>query len=204
MALELEQPLRNRAQREARDQRALRMVDVPREIPVSEFPTDAACVSFLTTAPGSPPPAPAPAILYTQAGSQMVLNSLPSDLTPAQRFGVLKCLKRPNGIKMLLAGELDAYAANRTRLLAVTDKVRGLRLGADDYVVKPFGVAELLARVDAALRRKRTNEIDNAVVQVGDASVDFGAHTITRDGGRVEVTALEMRLLRFFVRHEGV
>jgi len=111
LALELEQPLRNRAQREARDQRAQRMVDVPREIPVSEFPTDAACVSFLTTAPGSPPPAPAPAILYTQVGSQMVLNSLPSDLTPAQRLGVLKCLKRPNGIKMLLVTSLTASQA---------------------------------------------------------------------------------------------
>jgi hypothetical protein len=112
LALELEQPLRDRAQREAREQRALRMFDVPREIRLSEFNAlGASCKSFLTTAPVTPPPAPAPAILYTQVGSQMVLNSLPSDLTAAQRFGVLKCLKRPNGIRMLLVTALTANQA---------------------------------------------------------------------------------------------
>ncbi|HVY47505.1 MAG TPA: response regulator transcription factor [Minicystis sp.] len=84
------------------------------------------------------------------------------------------------------------------------DKVRGLRLGADDYVVKPFGVSELLARVDAALRRRRRAEAEATLVEFGDVRVDFRAHKVARAGAPVEMTALEMRLLRFFVQHEGV
>ena len=84
------------------------------------------------------------------------------------------------------------------------DKVRGLRLGADDYVVKPFGVSELLARVDAALRRRRIAEADAAVVSFGDVTIDFRAHKLERAGAPMEVTALEMKLLRYFLRHEGV
>src|SRR4051812_21799565 len=83
------------------------------------------------------------------------------------------------------------------------DKVRGLRLGADDYIVKPFGVSELLARVDAALRRRRLTEAEQAVVRFGAVSVDFRAHLVTRGGEPVELTALEMKLLRFFLQHEG-
>jgi DNA-binding response OmpR family regulator len=83
------------------------------------------------------------------------------------------------------------------------DKVRGLRLGADDYIVKPFGVSELLARVDAALRRRRLSEAERAVVRLGDVSIDFRAHRATRGSSEVELTALEMKLLRFFLQHEG-
>lgn len=83
------------------------------------------------------------------------------------------------------------------------DRVRGLRLGADDYMVKPFGVAELLARVDAALRRRRKREVSTTVVEVGLARVDFQAHRMERDGAELEVTALELSLLRFFLDHEG-
>ena len=84
------------------------------------------------------------------------------------------------------------------------DRVRGLRLGADDYIVKPFGVAELLARVSAALRRRRLAEAEAAEVVFGDVTVDFRAHRVVRAGAQLEITALEMRLLRFFIRHEGV
>ncbi|MFO0612222.1 MAG: response regulator transcription factor [Polyangiaceae bacterium] len=83
------------------------------------------------------------------------------------------------------------------------DKVRGLRLGADDYVVKPFGVSELLARVDAALRRHRRKERELTTVDFGDVRVDFRSHTATRAGAPVEVTSLEMKLLRFLLKHEG-
>jgi DNA-binding response OmpR family regulator len=65
------------------------------------------------------------------------------------------------------------------------DKVRGLRLGADDYVVKPFGVAELLARVDAALRRRRRAESDAAEVEFGDVRVDFRSHRVFKSGAPV-------------------
>ncbi|APR85613.1 Phosphate regulon transcriptional regulatory protein PhoB (SphR) [Minicystis rosea] len=84
------------------------------------------------------------------------------------------------------------------------DKVRGLALGADDYIVKPFGIAELLARVSAALRRRRLAERETSVVRFGDVTIDFAAHRVERAGAEVEVTAQEMKLLRYFVRHEGV
>ncbi len=83
------------------------------------------------------------------------------------------------------------------------DKVRGLRLGADDYVTKPFGVGELLARVDAALRRNRRRESETTVIRVGRATFDFNGHRVERDGEVVKTTSLEMKLLRFFLDHEG-
>lgn len=84
------------------------------------------------------------------------------------------------------------------------DKVRGLGLGADDYVVKPFGVAELLARVDAALRRSRLRRKGSAVVSFGRVSADFRRHALTVDGVAQEVTALEMKLLRYLVERDGL
>lgn len=81
------------------------------------------------------------------------------------------------------------------------DKVRGLGLGADDYVVKPFGVSELLARVDAALRRKRLREVRQ--VTVGEAVADFVQHRLTRGGESLEVTSHEMKLLRYLVDRDG-
>lgn len=83
------------------------------------------------------------------------------------------------------------------------DKVRGLRLGADDYVVKPFGTAELLARVDAVLRRRRRAERAIERAEFGAIAIDFRSHRVTRAGVEVEITAHEMKLLRFFLQHEG-
>jgi len=83
------------------------------------------------------------------------------------------------------------------------DKVQGLKLGADDYVVKPFGVAELLARVDAQLRRSRLARATTDVIEVGAARFDLRAHTALRHGEPVELTALEAKLLRYLVSHDG-
>lgn len=84
------------------------------------------------------------------------------------------------------------------------DKVRGLGLGADDYVVKPFGVAELLARVDAALRRTRLQDKRVEQISIGEVEVDFASHTLHRDGAPLEVTAHEMKLLRYLVDRDGL
>ncbi len=82
------------------------------------------------------------------------------------------------------------------------DKIRGLKLGADDYVVKPFGVGELLARVDAALRRRRKRDVETSVVTIGAATIDFESFRVVRGEESVEMTAQEMKLLRFFLDHE--
>ncbi|MEM9696024.1 MAG: response regulator transcription factor, partial [Myxococcota bacterium] len=83
------------------------------------------------------------------------------------------------------------------------DKVRGLGLGADDYVVKPFGVAELLARVGAALRRPRLQETQTNFTTIGDCTVDFEAFTLSRAGIPLETTAQELKLLRFLLGRSG-
>jgi DNA-binding response OmpR family regulator len=78
------------------------------------------------------------------------------------------------------------------------DRVRGLRLGADDYVVKPFSVRELLARVDAVLRRSPERATESGVLALPACTVDLGAEEVRfDDGGREALTALEARLLRF-------
>jgi DNA-binding response OmpR family regulator len=80
------------------------------------------------------------------------------------------------------------------------DKILGLTLGADDYVVKPFGLQELLARIKAVLRRRyRAGE----VVTFGDVAVDLNAKTVARGGKPVELTAQEFRLLAYLVANPG-
>ncbi len=86
-----------------------------------------------------------------------------------------------------------------------TDKVAGLQLGADDYMVKPFGLKELLARIDALLRRRRAKGDpavpDKAVRRAGDIEVDLDARRASVAGRVLELTSREFDLLAFFVSH---
>jgi DNA-binding response OmpR family regulator len=82
------------------------------------------------------------------------------------------------------------------------DKVLGLGVGADDYV-KPFGVSELLARVQAALRRSKVGKLKSDEAQIGCLWVDFVAHAAKRKGVPVEMSALEMKLLKYLLEHDG-
>jgi len=85
-----------------------------------------------------------------------------------------------------------------------TDKILGLNLGADDYVVKPFGLQELLARIKAVLRRRYpTAGATQPLVTFGDVSVDVAARTVARSGTPVELTAQEFKLLAHFLGHPG-
>jgi DNA-binding response OmpR family regulator len=83
------------------------------------------------------------------------------------------------------------------------DRVRGLRAGADDYVSKPFGRQELLARVDALLRRAGSPAEVERVYSDDVLEIDFAQRTVTANGRPVELTPLEFRLLAAFVRHPG-
>jgi DNA-binding response OmpR family regulator len=84
------------------------------------------------------------------------------------------------------------------------DKVAGLQLGADDYMVKPFGLKELLARIDALLRRRRARGEtgpNRAVRRVGDIELDLDARRATVAGRALELTSREYDLLAYFVSH---
>jgi two-component system copper resistance phosphate regulon response regulator CusR len=84
---------------------------------------------------------------------------------------------------------------------AVSDRVRGLDGGADDYLCKPFAFAELLARVRALARR--TTDGSSVVLTCGDVRVDLATHRVERAGKRIELTAKEQALLVLFLRHPG-
>jgi two-component system alkaline phosphatase synthesis response regulator PhoP len=84
----------------------------------------------------------------------------------------------------------------------VIDKVVGLRLGADDYLTKPFDMMELLARMEALLRRSRDPVLGSPeTVVLGDVRIDLRRSVVTRSGVEVLLSALEFKLLRFLVEH---
>ena len=85
------------------------------------------------------------------------------------------------------------------------EKVRGLRGGADDYLTKPFGNAEFIARVQALLRRRQAaaKPASAEVYDDGSVRVNFGTHEVVVDGVPVELTATEYRLLAALIRHRG-
>jgi two-component system KDP operon response regulator KdpE len=84
-----------------------------------------------------------------------------------------------------------------------TDKVEALDAGADDYVTKPFGMDELLARMRAMVRRAGRVEDEAPVVQLGQSTIDLVARRVMRDGTEVRLTPTEWHLLEVLVRHPG-
>ena len=84
---------------------------------------------------------------------------------------------------------------------ALDDRVHGLNSGADDYLVKPFAFAELLARIRALLRRGRTKE--TLRLSVGDLDMDLVSRKVVRSGQNVELTVREFELLEYLMRHEN-
>ncbi|MBZ5533328.1 MAG: response regulator transcription factor [Acidobacteriia bacterium] len=84
------------------------------------------------------------------------------------------------------------------------DKVLGLKIGADDYLTKPFEMLELLARIEVQVRRSEGQDQEpDGIQQIGPIQVDLRGTTVSRDGKVVPLSAREFRLLRYFVLHRG-
>ncbi len=116
-------------------------------------------------------------------------------------------LPGPDGLEILKAARAERPTLPVIILTArgeERDRVKGLRLGADDYVVKPFSVKELLARVEAVMRRspERPDEVVRVPVPGGEA--DLARREVRfRDGGREDLSDREVRLLRYLAAHAG-
>lgn len=83
----------------------------------------------------------------------------------------------------------------------VKDKVRGLRLGADDYLTKPFDIAELLARVEVVLRRYHKNDTK---IRIDNISIDTESRVVTKDGQQVDLTLKEFEVLMLFLKNKNI
>lgn len=98
---------------------------------------------------------------------------------------------------------------DRTPIIILTakgqevDKVVGLELGADDYVTKPFSRRELIARVKAVLRRGREGPKAGGIYRFADITIDFDRFEVSRRGEKIDLTAMEFKLLRVFLEHRG-
>jgi len=84
----------------------------------------------------------------------------------------------------------------------VDDRVRGLKAGGDDYLTKPYAFAELLARLEALLRRGK-GDAQDTVLRVGDLEMDLVSRTVTRSGSAIELKPKEFSLLEYLMRHAG-
>ncbi|MFI9652993.1 heavy metal response regulator transcription factor [Guyparkeria halopsychrophila] len=105
-------------------------------------------------------------------------------------------------LETLRRGGRDVPVLFLTARDQVEDRVRGLELGADDYLIKPFAFSELLARVRSLLRRGR-GEPESTTLKVADLELDLLGHRATRAGQRIDLTAKEFALLELFMRRKG-
>ncbi len=105
-------------------------------------------------------------------------------------------------IRRLREGGVTTPALIISALGEVDDRVRGLRAGGDDYLVKPFAFAELLARVEALARRSAT-VVKDTVLRVGDLKLDLVSRTVSRGGRDIDLLPREFQVLEYLVRNEG-
>jgi two-component system, OmpR family, KDP operon response regulator KdpE len=120
--------------------------------------------------------------------------------------GAIVDLLLPDGDGIELCRRLREWSSMPIIVLSAVgdeeEKVRALRAGADDYVTKPFGPQELVARLEAVLRRI-SPEPEVSVVNIAGLEVDLADHVVRRDGDEVHLTPTEFGLLRLFVRNQG-
>lgn len=113
-----------------------------------------------------------------------------------------------DGVELLKRMRSSADTAKIPVIMATAkgteyDKIQSLDLGADDYLVKPFGVMEMVSRVKAVLRRCQSEEKEN-ILKVETLILNLDEHTVTIDGERVNLTYKEFELLRLFLAHPGM
>ena len=108
-------------------------------------------------------------------------------------FGVLEALRPATRAAVIVVSVMPGER----------DKVRALDLGADDYLVKPFGTEELVARIRAVLRRQVDVSAGEPVVRAGDLEIDLARRSVTVGGRTVKLTPTEYELLRYLALHAG-
>lgn len=107
-----------------------------------------------------------------------------------------------NGYELMeYARGLELPVIFLTALGSTENKVKGLKMGADDYIAKPFEIVELLARVEVVLRRYHKAE---RVLQIFDVTIDTASRTVTQNGKQVPLTIKEFDLLLLFVRNKNI
>jgi two-component system, OmpR family, alkaline phosphatase synthesis response regulator PhoP len=156
-----------------------------------------------------------------------------TDRLMAEGYNVESATDAPSGLELASTGSFDAILLDvmlpggngmdvcrtlrqrglQTPILMLTakgqvvDKVVGLKLGADDYLVKPFEMAELLARIEALIRRSATKDAAAAPTadsyRFGDIAVDFRKAEVTKSGQPLDLSAREFKLLKYFVEHRS-
>jgi two-component system OmpR family response regulator len=105
-------------------------------------------------------------------------------------------------VKALREGGSDVPVLMISALGDVDDRVDGLRAGGDDYLIKPFAPAELLARMEVLLRRRQRSAAE-VRLKVGDLELDLVRHEAEREGRRIELLPMEFKLLEFMMRNAG-
>jgi len=129
--------------------------------------------------------------LHLAQTEQYELIVLDVMLPGMQGWEVIRALRAKSDVPVLFLTARDA----------VQDRVKGLELGADDYLTKPFAFAELLARVRTLLRRPRGRELE--ILRVADLEIDAAKRRVSRGGQRIDLTAKEFTLLHLLASHAG-
>jgi DNA-binding response OmpR family regulator len=141
-------------------------------------------------------------VVRTAADGQKGLDSLLANPPDLVLLDIM--LPKVNGYEICRAArarKLDMPILMLTAKGQEDDIVRGLEVGADDYVTKPFGIRELIARVKAFLRRRQAAQ--TTLFQFDDCKLDLVAYKLFKNEEEVELTAKEFRLLEFFVKRPG-
>lgn len=133
------------------------------------------------------------AVKLAQTAPDLDLILLDIMLPGMDGFDVLRTLRASHQVPVI-------FLTARTSL---TDRVDGLTLGGDDYIVKPFSLAEVLARIEAVLRRSRGEPPARPRLKVADLELDEETHEVRRAGTVVSLSPIEFKLLRFFILNSG-